>query len=58
MIQVHANHPDQKPWPDHGYSSWLELPDGRIILVDYTNEGDEPHKSHLIGVYIEPTDIE
>jgi hypothetical protein len=23
MIQIHGNHPDQKPNPDHGYSSWL-----------------------------------
>jgi hypothetical protein len=57
MIQIHANHPDQRPWPDHGYSSWVQLPDERIFLVDYTNCGDEPNRSHLIGVYIEPEDI-
>lgn len=57
LIQIHANHPDQKPWPDHGYSSWLPLEDGRIFLVDYTNCGDEPGKSHLMGVYLEPEDI-
>lgn len=56
LIQIHANHPDQKPSPDHGYSSWLELPDGRIFLVDYTNCGDQPHKSHLVGVYLHPED--
>ncbi|TBL78979.1 sialidase family protein [Paenibacillus thalictri] len=56
MIEIHANHPDQKPWPDHGYSSWLELPDGRIMFVDYTNQGDEPHKSHLVGVYLHAED--
>ena len=57
LIQIHPNHPDQKPNPDHGYSSWLQLDDGRILLVDYTNCGDEPGKSHLVGVYIEPEDI-
>ena len=57
MIQIHANHPDQKPDPDHGYSSWIMLEDGRIFLVDYTNYGDEPGKSHLVGVYLDPEDI-
>ena len=57
MVQIHANHPDQKPYPDHGYSSWLTLPDGRIILVDYTNCGDIAGKSHLVGVHLEPEDI-
>ena len=57
MIQIHANHPAQKPWPDHGYSSWIILDDRRIFLVDYTNCGDVPDTSHLVGVYITPQDI-
>lgn len=57
LVQIHANHPDQLPHPDHGYSSWLPLPDGRIILVDYTNFGDLPGKSHIVGVHIDPIDI-
>ena len=57
MLQIHANHVDQKPVPDHGYSSWLPLPDGRIILVDYTNCGDEPGKSHIVGVHLTAEDI-
>ena len=57
MIQVYPNDPDQKPNADHGYTSWLTLPDGRIILVDYTNRGDEPRNSHLVGVHIEEADI-
>ena len=57
MIQIHGNHPGQLPWPDHGYSSWLMLDDGRIMFVDYTNYGDPPGNSHLVGVYIEPEDI-
>ena len=57
MIQVYANDPDQKPNPDHGYTSWLTLPDGRIILVDYTNRGDEPRRSHIVGVHLHEADI-
>ena len=57
MIQIHANEPNRDPWPDHGYSSWLMLPDGRILLVDYTNYGDEPNRSHIVGVYLDMEDI-
>ena len=57
MIQIHDNPPGQKASPDHGYSSWVFLNDGRILLVDYTNFGDDPGKSHLVGVYIDPEDI-
>ena len=44
--------------PDHVYPSWLVLDDGRIMFVDYTNFGDDPGRSHLVGVYLEPGDIE
>ena len=57
LIQIHCNPPGQKAGPDHGYSSWLILDDGRIMLVDYTNFGDDPGRSHLVGVYLEPEDI-
>lgn len=57
MIQIHANHPAQKPWPDHGYSSWIEREDGSIYLVDYTNAGDVADTARLVGVYIEPADL-
>ena len=57
MVQIHTNLPGQSPAPDHGYSSWLTLPDGRIILVDYTNCGDEPGKSHIVGVHLTTSDI-
>jgi hypothetical protein len=57
MIQIHANELTEDHRPDHGYSSWLVLPDGRIIFVDYTNLGDPMGKSHLVGVYLEPDDI-
>lgn len=57
MIQIHANHPAQLPWPDHGYSSWIQREDGSIYLVDYTNAGDVADTAHLVGVEIEPADI-
>ncbi|MCY3945819.1 MAG: sialidase family protein [Anaerolineaceae bacterium] len=57
LIQIHANHPAQQPMPDHGYSSWFQREDGGIILVDYTNCGDVPNTSHLVGVYLEPEDL-
>jgi hypothetical protein len=34
------------------------LDDGRIMFVDYTNFGNEPGRSHLVGVYLEPEDTE
>ena len=54
LTQVHGNHPDQKPGPDHGYSSWLQQEDGTIVFVDYTNFGDDGGKSHLVGAFIDP----
>ena len=57
MIQIHANDPEQMPNPDHGYTSWLHLNDGRILLVDYTNRGDQPGQSHLVGIHFGEDDI-
>ena len=57
MIQIHANHPAQLPWPDHGYSSWIQREDGSIFLVDYSNAGDVADTAHLLAVTIEPADI-
>ena len=57
LTQVHGNHPDQKPGPDHGYSSWLQQEDGTIVFVDYTNFGDDGGKSHLVGAFIDPRDL-
>ena len=58
MIQIHGNHPEQLPAPDHGYSSWLMLDDGRIMWVDYTNYGDPAGCAHLVGVFIDPVDLD
>ena len=57
LTQVHGNHPDQQPGPDHGYSSWLQQEDGGIVFVDYTNLGDADGKSHLVGAFIRPQDL-
>lgn len=57
LVQIHANHPAQRPMPDHGYSSWYQREDGRIFLVDYTNCGDVPNTCHLVGVYLEAEDL-
>jgi hypothetical protein len=55
LIQIHGNTPE--PGPDHGYSTWIMLDDGRIFLADYTNFGDVRPTSHLVGVYLEPDDL-
>ena len=57
LIQLHGNHPAQQPWPDTGYSSWIQRDDGVVYLVDYTNAGDVPDSAHLVGVYIEMEDL-
>ena len=57
LIQIHGNHPKQKPTPDHGYSSWINLDNEQFFLVDYTNYGDVSSTSHLVGVYIDPMDL-
>ncbi len=58
LIQIHANDFHEGHRPDHGYSSHLMLPDGRVFLVDYTNFGDPPGKSHLAAVYLTMKDLE
>jgi hypothetical protein len=57
LVQIHANPLTPFHRPDHGYTSWLTLKDGRILLVDYTNRDDAPGKSHLVGIYIDPADL-
>ncbi len=57
MIQIHGNHPEQVPAPDHGYSSWIQRRDGRIYFVDYTNYGDPPGNSHLVASPLDLHDL-
>ena len=57
MLELHSNPPSEKHRPDNGYSSWVELPDGRIYVVDYSNRGDPIPTAHLYGVYLSPEDF-
>ena len=34
------------------------LDDNQILLVDYTNFGDDPGQAHLVGVYLDQEDIQ
>ena len=45
------------PNPDHGYSSWVPLPDGRLFVADYTNEDSPPGKACLKGYYLRPEEL-
>ena len=57
IMEVHNNPPLDGHAPDHGYSSWVELPDGSIYLVDYTNCGDPAPTAHLYAVRFSPDDF-
>jgi hypothetical protein len=43
--------------PDNGYSSWLQLPDGSIYMVDYTTKGDPKPCSHLYRAHLTLSDL-
>jgi hypothetical protein len=58
MLELHRNWPSEGHRPDNGYSSWVELPDRRIFMVDYTNQGDPAPTAHLYGVYLSPDDFD
>jgi hypothetical protein len=47
ILVVAPNPPEAGKTPDHGYSSWVQLPNGKIYLVDYSNRGDTPPSSHI-----------
>jgi len=58
LTLVHPNvHPRVRGWPDHGYSSWLTLGDGTILLVDYTTLGDEAETGHLVAARFRAEDV-
>lgn len=48
---------NSNPNPDHGYSSWVPLPDGRLFVADYTNEDSPPGKACLKGYYLRPEEL-
>ena len=35
---------------DQGYSGWVELPDGRIFVVNYTDDGSRTVKGGSYGI--------
>ncbi len=47
MLEINPNPPAQEQRPDNGYSSWLQLPGGEILMVDYSNRGDKAPAGHL-----------
>ena len=47
MLELQANPPEEQHRPDNGYSSWLQMPDEDIFLLDYSNRGDPPPTSHI-----------
>jgi BNR repeat-like domain len=59
VLELHANPPRSDGYaPDNGYSSWVEMPDGGIYFVDYTNRGDPKPTSHLYRVIFSLSDFE
>ena len=58
MLEVRENPPIPGKRPDNGYSSWVELPDGSIYMVDYTNKGDRPPVGHLYAAHFTLEDFE
>lgn len=57
LVKLHG-HPDgQDGGIDCGYSSWLVLPEGEVLLVDYSSQGEAPGKSHIVSVRFRPDEI-
>jgi hypothetical protein len=47
ILEINPNPPVEGHRPDNGYSSWLQLPGGDILMVDYSNRGDKAPAGHL-----------
>ena len=41
------------PRPDNGYSTWIRMPDGRFLILDYTNKEAPRGKAYLMGYVLE-----
>lgn len=58
VLVVKANPPvDPNYPPDNGYSSWLQLLDGTIYMVDYATKGDPKPTSHLYRAHFSLSDF-
>jgi hypothetical protein len=51
-------HPNTHERPDNGYSSWLLLDDGEVLVLDYTNEGDPLGQSHIVACRLRVGDFQ
>ncbi len=49
-IEIECN---TNPRPDNGYSTWVRMPDGSFLVLDYTNREAPPGKSYLMGYVLE-----
>lgn len=58
MLEINPNPPVSGQRTDNGYSSWLQLPDGEILMVDYSNRGDKAPASHLYAARFALRDFE
>ena len=57
IMVIAPNPPEAGKTSDHGYSSWLQLPNGRIYFVDYSNRGDAPPASHIYAAEFSVEDL-
>lgn len=55
ILELHANTHEA---PDNGYSTWLQLDVGKILVLDYTNQGDPRGQSHIVGCRLTIEDFE
>jgi len=58
ILEINPNPPVEGKSSDNGYSSWLQLPDGDIYLVDYTTRGDPRPTGHLYAARFKAADFE
>jgi len=57
LVRLHGNPPGVDQVLDLGYSSWVVLPDGDILFVDYSSQGDPASKSHIVGLRFAHSEI-
>ena len=57
LLHLHGNPPGIDHVLDLGYSSWVVMPEGDIVFVDYSSQGDPPAKSHIVGLRFAPGEI-
>jgi hypothetical protein len=58
MLEINPNPPVPGQRADNGYSSWLQLPGGDILMVDYSNRGDKAPAGHLYAARFAVSDFD